>query len=90
MSTPLENYLASTKGQLPNAAMIAYVANLQQVAATGPEIAASIVKELETQRAHLKLIASENYCSLNQIQVGTHETDPTVKQCTDCMSFDRK
>ena len=42
MSTPLENYLASTKGQLPNAAMIAYVANLQQVAATGPEIAASI------------------------------------------------
>ena len=32
----------------------------------------------------------ENYCSVNQIQVGTHETDPTVKQCTDCMSFDRK
>lgn len=32
----------------------------------------------------------ENYCSLNQIQVGTHESDPTVKQCTDCMSFDRK
>lgn len=33
---------------------------------------------------------SENFCSLDYIQVGTHETDPTVKQCTDCMSFDRK
>lgn len=32
----------------------------------------------------------ENYCSLDKIQVGTHEADPTVKQCTDCMSFDRK
>ena len=30
-----------------------------------------------------------NYCSLEKIQVGTHESDPTVKQCTDCMSFDR-
>ncbi|MBQ8560185.1 MAG: glycine hydroxymethyltransferase, partial [Spirochaetaceae bacterium] len=76
MSTPLENYLASTKNQQPNAAMIAYVANLQQVAATGPEIAASIVKELETQRAHLKLIASENYCSLNtQAAMGNLLTD---------------
>ena len=33
---------------------------------------------------------SENYCSLEKIQIGTHETDPTVKQCTDCMSFHRK
>ena len=32
----------------------------------------------------------ENYCSLNQIHVGTHETNPTVDQCTDCMSFERK
>ena len=24
------------------------------------------------------------------IQVGTHEADPTVQQCTDCKSFDRK
>lgn len=34
--------------------------------------------------------ASEDYCSLDSIQVGTHEAGPTVKQCTDCMSFDRK
>lgn len=34
--------------------------------------------------------AEENYCTLERILVGTHEADPTVKQCTDCMSFDRK
>jgi len=33
---------------------------------------------------------TENYCSLDSILVGTHECDPTVDQCTDCMSFHRK
>lgn len=33
---------------------------------------------------------TENYCSLSQIQVGTHEANPTVDQCTDCMSFEKK
>lgn len=33
---------------------------------------------------------SENYCSLNCIQVGTHETNPTMTQCTDCESFEVK
>lgn len=33
---------------------------------------------------------TENYCSLDRIQVGTHEANPTVDQCTDCMSFHRK
>ena len=28
-----------------------------------------------------------NYCSLDKILVGTHECNPTVDQCTDCMSF---
>ena len=27
------------------------------------------------------------YCGLNAIRVGTHESDPTVEQCTDCQSF---
>ncbi len=31
-----------------------------------------------------------NYCSLDCIQVGTHESDPTKEQCTDCQSFMRK
>ena len=32
----------------------------------------------------------ENYCSLERILVGTHESNPTVEQCTDCMSFRKK
>lgn len=34
--------------------------------------------------------AQENYCSLEKIQVGTHEMNPTMEQCTDCMSFECK
>lgn len=30
---------------------------------------------------------NEDYCSLNCIQVGTHEANPTMDQCTDCQSF---
>ena len=28
-----------------------------------------------------------NHCGLNSIQVGTHESNPTKDQCTDCQSF---
>ena len=31
-----------------------------------------------------------DYCSLDSIQVGTHEANPTQDQCTDCMSFRKK
>jgi glycine hydroxymethyltransferase len=76
MSTPLQNYLANTPADKINPAMVSYVANLQQVAEVGPEIAASIVNELENQRSHLKLVASENYCSLNvQATMGNLLTD---------------
>lgn len=76
MSTPLQNYLSSTSNDKINPAMVAYVANLQEVATVSPEIAASVVKELATQRAHLKLVASENYCSLNtQAAMGNLLTD---------------
>lgn len=34
--------------------------------------------------------ADSNYCALNAITVGTHETNPTKYECTDCMSFERK
>ena len=30
---------------------------------------------------------SQNYCTLSQINVGTHETNPTKVECTDCNSF---
>ena len=33
---------------------------------------------------------SEHYCTLDCIQVGTHEKNPTVPECTDCMSFVKK
>ena len=28
-----------------------------------------------------------NRCGLNSIQVGTHEQNPSMDQCTDCQSF---
>lgn len=30
---------------------------------------------------------SSEYCALDKITVGTHESNPTVIQCTDCESF---
>ncbi|MEG2083022.1 MAG: hypothetical protein RRY38_00325, partial [Oscillospiraceae bacterium] len=30
---------------------------------------------------------SEDYCSLDCVCIGTHETDPAMNQCTDCRSF---
>ena len=33
---------------------------------------------------------NQNYCSLEKIQVGTHEAHPTVVECTDCQSFKGK
>ena len=32
----------------------------------------------------------KDYCSLESIQVGTHETNPTEIKCTDCESFKLK
>mgnify|MGYP003534435631 FL=1 len=75
MPTPLENYVKECGGEL-NPAMTSYVANLQLVSDVAPEIAEDIVKELATQRRHLKLVASENYCSLNvQAAMGNLLTD---------------
>ena len=30
------------------------------------------------------------YCGLNAIQVGTHEANPTMVECTDCQSFKKQ
>lgn len=30
------------------------------------------------------------YCGLTTIQVGTHEANPTMVECTDCQSFQMK
>ena len=34
--------------------------------------------------------AGQNYCSLREIIVGTHEGNPTESQFTDCKSFELK
>ena len=34
--------------------------------------------------------SDSNYCALDRILVGTHEANPTMDQCTDCMSFRKK
>lgn len=70
----IQEYLAHHPS--PSVGMIAYVANLAQVAQVAPEIARSVVAELESQRTHLKLIASENYSSLAvQSAMGNLMTD---------------
>ncbi len=75
MKDGLKMYLEKEGGSAA-LAMIAYLANLDQVAAVYPEIAASIVREIENQRSHLKLIASENYSSLSvQAAMGNLLTD---------------
>ena len=75
-TTPLEDYLSSNAPDRIQPAMLSYLANLQQVAEVNPSIAASIVQELEDQRSNLKLIASENYTSLNtQAAMGNLLTD---------------
>lgn len=59
-----------------NDAMLSYVANLNQVSKVAPDIAEAVVSELENQRSHLKLVASENYCSLStQLAMGNLLTD---------------
>lgn len=33
---------------------------------------------------------NDDYCTLEKIKVGTHESNPTDKECTDCESFVNK
>lgn len=61
--TLLENYLAKV-GKSPSSAVIAFLAGLDHLKNTSPQVAAAIIQELKDQRNYLKLIASENYSSL--------------------------
>ncbi|MDR3276051.1 MAG: glycine hydroxymethyltransferase [Treponema sp.] len=74
--SPVAVYLASTPLEKLDTALLAYLCNLSEVARVTPEIAASIVRELENQRRRVKLIASENYCSMAvQLAMGNLLTD---------------
>ncbi len=72
----LKKYLQKVPEESRTAAAIAFMASLDAVGAADSQIAQSIVKELEDQRSHLKLIASENFCSLPvQLAMGNLLTD---------------
>jgi glycine hydroxymethyltransferase len=74
--SPVAEYLSKTSPDKIDTSLLAYLCNLQETAAVAPEIAASIVKELENQRKKVKLIASENYCSMAvQLAMGNLLTD---------------
>ena len=78
ISSPLADYLAdaTSSGKTPDSGFIAYLASLEQISMASPEVARSIVSELADQRGNLKLIASENYCSLAvQLAQGNLFTD---------------
>ena len=73
---PVSAYLKSAGTDNINTGFLAYLCNLAEVAKSAPEVAATIVKELESQRSRAKLIASENYCSLSvQLAMGNLFTD---------------
>jgi glycine hydroxymethyltransferase len=72
----LGRYLQGLAGRPVDPGTAAYLAALDQVAATSPVVAEAIVQELRDQRRHLKLIASENFSSLAvQLAMGNLFTD---------------
>ncbi len=75
-SSALQAYISGRDSSEVNEAFVAYLANLSQVARVTPDVARLIVNELADQRSYLKLIASENYCSLSaQMAMGNLLTD---------------
>ena len=73
---PVVSYLASVGSDKIDNGFLAYLCNLTEIARNSPEVATSIVRELESQRRQVKLIASENYCSLAvQFAMGNLLTD---------------
>jgi glycine hydroxymethyltransferase len=72
----LESYFLKTPKEKRQSASIAYLAALDHLHEEHPEIAKAIIQELKDQRNYLKLIASENYCSLTtQLAMGNLLTD---------------
>ncbi|MCL2602169.1 MAG: glycine hydroxymethyltransferase, partial [Treponema sp.] len=75
MNNPVASYLAAHSGDV-DTGFLAYLCNLTETARVAPDVVASIIAELESQRSRLKLIASENYCSFAvQLAMGNLLTD---------------
>ncbi len=72
----LQRYLTKQPIHSSHSAVIAYLAALDHLEQVAPAVARSIVQELQDERAHLKLIASENFSSLAvQLAMGNLLTD---------------
>ncbi len=72
----LRKYLSQTPLADQSTAAMAYLASVDHIGRHSPVIAQSITNELQAQRSHLKLIASENYSSLSvQLAMGNLLTD---------------
>ncbi len=75
-SPRLAGYLNQLAGRPIVPEVAAVLAGLDAVAASSPKVAQAIESELRDQRTHLKLIASENFCSLaTQLAQGNLLTD---------------
>lgn len=69
----LNNYLKTGKN---DSSVIAYLAVLDHLLEKAPEVGKTIIQELRDQRKTLKMIASENFCSLTvQLAMGNLLTD---------------
>lgn len=72
----LQKYLKNQSPDNQNSAVIAYLAALDHISESNPLISNAIIKELQDQRSHLKLIASENFSSYSvQLAMGNLLTD---------------
>jgi len=72
----IQRYLRTVSADRIDSGAAAFYAGLDTVGAAAPGIAESIVRELADQRSNVKLIASENYCSLAvQLAQGNLLTD---------------
>jgi len=75
-TNPVAAYLAAVSKEKIDTNLLAYICSLAEISKVTPEIASSIVLELENQRKRVKLIASENYCSMAvQLAMGNLLTD---------------
>lgn len=76
MTSRLQRYLSKRSLSSSDSAAIAYLAALDHLESSCPEVAMSIIQELQDERSHLKLIASENFSSLAvQLAMGNLLTD---------------
>lgn len=72
----LKKYFQRVPEEERSSAAIAFLAGIDHVRSSYPLIADKILQELQDQRTHLKLIASENYSSLAvQLAMGNMLTD---------------